>query len=271
MVTATTVAAGAVQIVAPSAAAYDIPVLQWNMQGGCSGQHCGQNTPAQFLAFLIGQSTSKPWVITLNEVCLHHNTYLSSVLPAMGYTGEFRPTNWSTGSACQQHGNAVWYLGAYVPNSRSHTLFTSQTGEADIRTLSCVKSDIFGTRRAFCVTHLTNGTSSVKHAQDEQAFNLMNANYSSINRMIGADRNWECPKGIGSNACPRGVNWAGEWADYKDVDPNLLDTHPTPNPNRKIDWFRTSSLGTTGASSPGPTCGISGYSDHCMVGGSFSA
>lgn len=272
-----TLAMGLYYVDVEDAAATNVPVVHWNIHGGCSGGgNCGGLDSAHFLAFMVGLSdpSVRPWAITLNEVCRPQATYLNTTLGGMGYRVHFDVTNENTSSEeCEKHGNWVAYLGAIPPEPRTYSQpLTYQTPGGDTRRLACRKARQWGVDRWFCVTHL-DGIPNAPY-QDANVYHRLTTapTLAPFQRILGADRNIECPKGWGEPLrCLSGDGYI-PWTNFKTMDAQMRPTFTAGNPSRTIDWVFASAVGTSATSSPGPVCSlVVGLSDHCWLPGTITS
>lgn len=277
-------------VTAPEASATDVPVLHWNIKGGCTDSApgntwpgaCGQYYKVDILALSIGAMSNRPWTITLNEMCVGQYVQLAGHLGPLGYSPSWDVTNPSTGSACGQHGNAMFQLGPVEPESQMEMQsFAFQRKisaanpvyEGDKRSLMCRQSNTWIGPVVGCVTHLTYRNSydgATTYYQDFQANAWSNTWYGDSPRTVGADRNTAC--GAAGASC-HGYNYV--WStDYKDVDHNLWrKTFRPGNSQSKLDWIYGSYEGFSAQNDANVNCNIvyngAYLSDHCIVSGDF--
>jgi hypothetical protein len=227
-------------------------------------------------------AASKPWVITLNEVCDRQFAEIFTRFYPAGYQMIFAKTNGIPGTPtsspisghpfgsvnCRslnqvsgQFGNAVLMLGNY--NSRSDYYFANQLGGDDVRAMSCMVVDLFGIRKG-CVSHFDKtGTygapGTVTVAQDNTTKWLFTLSSNAGERItLGADRN---------------TTIHGPWTSFTEIDTASpkLRTHSNASPAYKLDWI-------FGGAGHGPVVGMTRYcapvapnpiSDHCKLMGNF--
>jgi hypothetical protein len=270
---------------AGEASAGNEPVWHWNIYGTCAGAgNCGDYAPVDVLQWFYTAAASKPWVVTLNEVCDRQFADLYARFYPVGYQMIFAKTNGVPGTPtsspvaghpfgtvnCRtlnqisgQFGNAVMMLGSY--SSRYDHYFVNQVPGDDVRAMSCMVVNLFGLRRG-CVSHLDKEAAATfgapgayTIAQDNTTHWLFNY-FSSVGERVtlGADRN---------------TTIHGPWTAFNEIDTASpkLRTHSNASPNYKIDWVlggpgHGQVAGTTRYCAPAAAKPIS---DHCMLMGNF--
>lgn len=143
--------------------------------------------------YLVGNANPRPWVISLNEVCLE-NVY-NAIQPQMnswGYTGWFNPTIPTFGlQGCSQFGNAVFTLGGYLSVYRltySSDIQNPSAAFGEKRNAVCLKSTSFVGDYAGCSTHLDVNVNYAEPQADQFGY-LSAVNYGSLQRFLGGDFN----------------------------------------------------------------------------------
>ena len=261
---------------AQTAGAYEVPVTHWNIKGGCpdvggnpiDDGNCGGLESANYLISQVVNSSNRPWHITLNEVCSPQYLQLVIYLQNFGYTGLFTYTNPDASPKCGQHGNALFTLGSL--GGSGTWLFNSQAGESDQRKITCKSVSTYVGYRKVCVSHLTNGSTTVRDNQDVAAAERATNWAPSYPTIAGLDRN--------SNSRPN--HWA---ASYKELDNTNngfgRGTFQSFALTRgKVDWVWGSFNGNTGFGGSTVDCALGGMSsvagrylsDHCLLRGSFT-
>ncbi len=271
---------------AETASAEQEPVWHWNIFGTCgtvAGRqgNCGgtrnispQSQPTDVIvASVAGAGASKPWVITLNEVCGRQfsDLFLRLAPAPYGYILRFAKSNgWAgvpsgsqfdhvncgegTGGLGGEFGNAVLMLG-WDQSYPSDYYYPGQAPDVDQRVFSCLRvATFFGYRRG-CVTHLNPGEGQETYAKN--AFDLHILTGDKV--ILGADRNT--------------TNW-GVFGSFPEVDTASpkLRTFYNGNPDKKYDWvFGGPGHGTVAGTwrycSPNS---VTPTSDHCMLLGRFN-
>ncbi|MGB6059993.1 MAG: hypothetical protein WBF71_17185 [Microthrixaceae bacterium] len=269
VVVGATVGAGLMAALPATASATDIPVYHWNMKGGCpdvggnpvDDGNCGGLEAANHLINRVINASSRPWHITLNEVCTPQFTQMKAYLQTVGYSGVFTVTNPSTN--CGEHGNAVFTLG--VPAVAKSWNLPSQTGEPDIRKITCLPMATLLGNRKVCVSHLTNGNSGNRYNQDLGAADKATNWNSSYPTIAGLDR----------NSTAQEYAWN---ASYKEIDNTGKGTSKSYETVRgKIDWVYGSFNGNAQNTAASVECALGGMSivpgrylsDHCLIKGKF--
>jgi hypothetical protein len=278
---------GLIPVASGFAAAYDEPVWEWNIFGGCTtfqnsyrvySGNCGGTRANDVIVFSVfaSQPPNRPWAIALNEVCYTQALDLYNRLQPAGYSGKFYITNGAAvpglpsppatthvncgvpGVTGGTHGNFLLTLGGLLAQPNP-AWYSSQEPGGDYRALGCLEMQTYFGTRTSCVTHLDTGP-TYRDAQDLQAYYMGAVASSSVAVIVAGDRN---------NSSV--ATWQGWW----EADQSFTRTFPdayaqSPNP-RKIDWI----LGSYPGHSPSSTRPSTTYcpsmtgdhpvSDHCLL------
>ncbi len=282
-------------ISAESVAAADIQAWHWNIFGTCDTQprrgNCGStrtlsgHRPEDYLEFLVLGSANRPWTISLNEVCGRQMEAIKSRLQPYGYTlrfaksdgvpgapGAVAPTGVPFGSVnCgaastrpgdATFGNAILVLGSITGWSYPADYYYPGT----TRNYTCITPNTFFGTRMGCATHLHKDL-AVNETEDDLAY-IYSVNFT-VNQghklVLGADRNRTDHLG-----------WPTLFSEF-DHRATKMRTHPSNNPDRKIDWIyagpRANHITLTvndRVCVSGIQQGSSGWSsDHCLIWGTY--
>lgn len=265
--------AGTTVVEASPASASYIGNQQFNMCGAdtevdkCPAERTTK--PAQLVWWWVANSSTKPWIVTVNEVCDTQWTYLlhSTRMPSLGYSAFRSVTKYNAGTGCGNYGNGIFLLG--TPDSAAgsgfNTAYTNQSSTTEIRKMLCQRMNSVIGQYAGCVTHLAPTTSSSSTTATQQANEgegWVTTNYYAIPRFVGGDFNLT-PSTSGM------ATWIGSAGGYKDTDPGLnptfrLSLTTTASPTKKIDYLLADKSHFPYAPNASRDC-KSDYSDHCYL------
>jgi hypothetical protein len=186
----------------------------------------------------------------------------------MGYTGYFVPTNAGLTSACQNHGNAIFTLGATPSATWSQLTPQADPAEPDVRKALCVKSSTVAGVRTTCTAHITNRTDpkNVREDQDNSFEFIAASRAAGLPLVATGDRNlttdalnWPSPPYIEFD---NGTIGRGTYQSFAPFAQRL-----------KLDWIFASASNHTGASGSNVSCSLGGISstpgrylsDHCVT------
>ncbi|HEY0094072.1 MAG TPA: endonuclease/exonuclease/phosphatase family protein, partial [Archangium sp.] len=160
-------------------------VMHLNIAGAT--RHEGRTGIADRLADSVAdRAPGLPLAVSVNEVCFQQWNRLHSRLVALGYTGHFGPSLFSTARCGNQpFGNAIFWLGGHAeaqtfPIPDEHQI--NGAGTAEKRNMVCGRAN-FPERTWYCSTHLVNGNTTVagRQADNIRAIaNLLNTNHRAI-------------------------------------------------------------------------------------------
>jgi hypothetical protein len=173
-----------------------------------------------------------PLAVSVNEVCFNQWERLYNRLTALGYSGHFGLSRWTTDRdrcGAQPYGNAIFWQGGHADAT---TFYFSQQapGAVELRNMACGKAH-FPERTWYCSAHLINGNEEMARRQAGDALNIATVLEVTDRAIIMGDFNLTPD----DDAMKRWFNRS--WDDADDCRCRPTNDGLRSNGNRKIDYI----------------------------------